>query len=218
MVYVLYGNDRARIAERVNEILGEGYEVFEGENLEIADLMNIFQGSSLFASERKILIKDLTPARGSNTAEAEKTERQDFYEAMTQYVNTPHTIVIWETTVSQKKTFKDFIALPNVKAQKIDQAPKADARKVFDVYDTALNNGERAVKMLREIKDENDPYMFFGLMASQALKKYSYRQGDRERQALKELAKLDMQMKTTAIEPWLLIESFLLRLSSLQPS
>ena len=36
-----------------------------------------------------------------------------------------------------------------------------------------------------------------------------------EKKVLKELSKVDLQIKTTKVEPWLLIESFLLRLFSL---
>jgi DNA polymerase III delta subunit len=59
--------------------------------------------------------------------------------------------------------------------------------------------------------------MFFGLLASQALKDYSQKQGTKEKRVLKELSKLDLDLKTTSYQPWLLIESFLLRLSSLEP-
>lgn len=224
MIRVFYGNDRPRISAEIKRILGEDYEVFDGENLDVAGLVNIFQGNSLFAKKRKILIKDLTPARKYGTSVAtsvvqnhEKTEvdATDFYEKIAEYVKTPHEIIIWETTVSQRKSYKDFIKLPGVEAKKFDTAKKYDAGKVFDVFNVALDDGPRAVKMLEEIKSENDPYMFCGLMASQAIKRYSWRQGRKERAILKELSKLDMQLKTTAVAPWSLIESFLVRLSSL---
>ena len=38
--------------------------------------------------------------------------------------------------------------------------------------------------------------------------------GIKEKRALKELSDLDIKLKTTSFQPWLLIESFLLRLSS----
>ena len=69
---------------------------------------------------------------------------------------------------------------------------------------------------LEKIKSEEDPIMFFGLLASQAIKDFSLRQGIKEKRALKELSDLDIKLKTTSFQPWLLIESFLLRLSSLQ--
>ena len=50
---------------------------------------------------------------------------------------------------------------------------------------------------------------------TQALKKFEQRGGVREKRLLKELAKLDMEMKTTGLEPWMLIKAFLLRAKSL---
>lgn len=105
--------------------------------------------------------------------------------------------------------------MAGVEAKKIDLVQKIDMRKVFDIFDTAMSDGQRAVKMLEEVQGEEDPYMFFGLLASQAIKKYEWRAGARERKILKELSRLDIQMKTATVEPWLLIKSFLIRLSSL---
>ena len=215
MIRVFYGNDRAKIAAEVKKILGENYEVFDGENLQVADLFNIFMGTTLFSEKRKILVKDLTPARAAAGEETSENAGVDFYEKIAEFVDTPHEIVIWETTVSQKKSYKDFVKNPKVVAQKFEPVVKTDPRKVFDIFDTALVDGPRAVKLLEEIEAEQDPYMFFGLLASQAIKKYEWRQGAKEKRVLKELSKLDMQMKTTTFSPWQLLESFLLRVSSL---
>ena len=207
MIRVFSGSDRKKIDAEVKKILGTDYEVFDGENLKKEDIVNVFMGTSLFAEKRKILLKDLTPARGE--------QGDDLYEEIAKYVDTPHTIVIWETNVSQKKTYKDFVKQKNVEAKKFELTDKIDMRAVFGIYDTALVNGEKAVKMLTELQEKQDPYMFFGLMVSQAIKKYEWRQGAKERRVLKELSKIDMQMKTTAVEPWLLIKSFLLRLKTI---
>lgn len=207
MIKVFYGSDRKKIDAEVKKILGTDYEVFDGENLKKEDIVNVFLGTSLFAEKRKILLKDLTPARGE--------QGEDLYEEIAKYVDTPHTIVIWETNVSQKKTYKDFVKLKKVEAKKFDLADKVDMRAVFNIYDTALVDGERAVKMLTELQDKQDPYMFFGLLVSQAIKKYEWRQGAKEKRVLKELSKVDMQMKTTAVEPWYLVKSFLLRLKTI---
>ena len=86
---------------------------------------------------------------------------------------------------------------------------------VFDIYRTAKVNGKKAVKDLDKIKHHEDPIRFCGLMISQALKDYRAHQGTKEKRALKELSKLDLDLKTTSLEPWLLIQSFLLRVSSL---
>lgn len=86
---------------------------------------------------------------------------------------------------------------------------------VFGVLDMALRDGRRAVAQVEQIELEQDPYMFFGLLVTQALKKFEQRGGVREKRLLKELAKLDMEMKTTGLEPWMLIKAFLLRAKSL---
>lgn len=209
MIRVFSGSDRKKIDAEVKKILGRDYEVFDGENLKIEDIVNIFCGTSLFAEKRKILLKDLTPSRGTGG------EGIDFYAEISKYADTAHEIVIWETNVSQKKTYKDFVKMKGVEAKKFDLKPKIDMRQVFSIYDTALVDGKRAVKMLDEITDEQDPYMFFGLLVSQAIKKYEWRQGRKEICALKELSRVDMQMKTTAVEPWLLIKGFLLRVKTI---
>ena len=209
MIKIFTGSDRKRIDAEVKKILGEDYEVFDGENLKTEDIVNVFLGTSLFAEERKILLKDLTPARGEGNAGV------DFYEEISKYKNTPHKIVIWETNVSQKKTYKDFVKSKEVEAKKYDLDEKIDMRQVFNIYDMALVDGARAVKMLSTIEEKQDPYMFFGLLVSQAVKKYEWRQGTKEKRVLKELSKVDMQIKTTAYNPWFLIKSFLLRVKTI---
>ena len=206
MIQVFSGSDRAKIDTEVKKFLGKDYEVFDSENLKPEDIINIFVGTSLFADKRKILIKDLAELN---------SESIDIYEEVSKYVDTPHDIVIWETKPTQKKSYKDFVKSPKVEVKKIDLAPKIDMQKVFDIFDVAMQDGKRAIKMLDEVQGEEDPYMFFGLLASQAIKRFEWRQGIREKRILKELSKLDMQMKSTTVEPWLLIKAFLLQLSGI---
>ena len=213
MIYVLSGSDRVKIQSAITKILGGDYEIFDGADLKPQDIMNIFKGATLFSAERKILIKDLTPAaKGKDDSSADGSagaeEKADLYEEVAKYIDTKHTVVIWETTLSRNKSFKDFIKSPKVQTKKYEAAKPADAGVVFDILDTAYRDGARAVKMVEKIKDDNDPYMFFGLLVSQALKR-------REKRVLKELSKLDIKMKTSTIEPWALISSFLLSVSSL---
>ena len=84
---------------------------------------------------------------------------------------------------------------------------------MFGILDTAMRNGAEAVKAVEKIEEKQDPYMFFGLLVTQALKKYGMRQGTKEKKILKILAELDMQMKTTAMEPWLLVKAALVRIA-----
>ncbi|MBQ3326074.1 hypothetical protein IJG79_02940 [Candidatus Saccharibacteria bacterium] len=213
MIYVFYGSDRLKISQEIKKFFGEEYEIFNGENLTADDIPNLFLGRSLFANQRKILIKDITPARGESSKLANTLGERDFYELAMEYTDTPHDIVIWETNISPKKGFKDFISNSQVVAKKYDQTPQIDMRKVFGIYNTALVDGARAVKMLNEIKDQEDPFMFVGLLSTQVIKSYEKRQGRKEKRALRELSKLDIAMKSTNYDPWVLISSFLLQVS-----
>lgn len=218
MIYVFCGDDREKIAQEVAKVLGKGYEVFDGEELEVQGIMNIFQGASLFSETRRILIKDLTApplGSGSSSGSGDIRKKIDFYAEILPYANTKHTIVIWESNKSRKKSFKDFCKLKNVKVQDFIMAKPADAGKVFQVLDLAYRDGAAAVKIIEEIKDDNNPYMFMGLLTTQMLKKYSYGFSEKDKRVLKELSKLDIQMKSTSVEPWLLISAFIMRISSL---
>ena len=234
MIRVFYGDDRVRIQTEVKKILGDNYEIFDGENLQAADIYNICRGNNLFTETRKILIKDLTPARGGSAAgkvvgggeavgSVEKFGTTDFYETLAEMADTKHEIIIWESTIPQKKSYKDFIKNKNVEERKF-VLPEIDKWVVFRIYDMAYNNGEKAVAELNKIREDAnngkrtavvDPYLTFGAFVSAAIKKYEKNQGAKEKRVLKELSKLDMQMKTTAYDPWGIISSFLLRLSSL---
>ena len=81
------------------------------------------------------------------------------------------------------------------------------------VHHVQMTDGKRAIKLLDEIKDQEDPYMFVGLLSTQAIKKYEAHQGRKEKRVLKELSKLDIAMKSTNYDPWMLISSFLLQVS-----
>ncbi|MDO4986994.1 MAG: hypothetical protein Q4E46_01590 [Candidatus Saccharibacteria bacterium] len=201
--YVFSGNDRVKIQEKIQKILGEDYEIFEGNALDATSLMEICSGASLFATERKILIKDLT-VKGSEFSP---------YEILSKYADTSHAIVIWESTTSLKKAFKDFCKLPQVKKEKIDAVETVDRFAIFKIFDKALVNGETALKEYRALK--SDPYMAVGALASWAVNKYKFRYGEREKQIVKAVAELDMQTKTLKIAPELLVEAFLARVNKI---
>lgn len=215
MIRVFHGDDRSRIAVEVRKILGENYEVFDGENLKIEDIVNIFKGTSLFATKRKILIKDLTERRKTAETKEADANKNDFYEEIAKYADTEHDVIIWETTLSQKKSYKDFVKDKKIEVKKFEARKPVDAGKVFGIFDMAMQDGERAVKQLEEIEKDQDPYMFFGLMVSQAIKRFEWRNGKKEKAILKELAKLDIKLKSTTMEPWILIKSFLIRMSKI---
>lgn len=200
MIRIFTGDDRVRAKTEIEKTLGKDYEVFEGSELELSDLPTLFLGTSLFAEKRRILIRDLS----ANSAAFSELES---------YLNSPHEIVIFELKLDKRsaayKKIKDKIPIRDFPLPK-----NPNSNLVFDIYHTAKKDGQAALALLDNI--DEDPMMFFGLLVSQALRDFNNKQGTKEKRVLKELSKLDLELKSTSYQPWLLIRSFLLRLSSFQ--
>lgn len=226
MIYLFTGDDRVKIQSEIKKILGEKYEVFDGENLKVSDIYNICQGNTLFDTERKILIKDLTPAKstagedgGGKSSNDSDKDSADPYEVLLEFLGTKHTIVIWESTVPNRKAYKDFIK--KVKPQKFSKE-EVDKWASFRIFDLAYVDGKKAVNELdklikkTEIGEEVkmlDPYLMVGAFSSSALKKFEQSPTPRNKKVLKQLSKLDMQMKTSALDPWTLVKKFLIEIA-----
>jgi len=202
MIKVFYGDDRLRATSAIKTYLGETYEIIDSADLTPADLPSIFLGITLFDETRNILLRDFTVSK-------------PLFDALENYLNTPHNIALLETKLDKRsaayKTLKDKIEF-------LEFAPKKDKNfgLVFYIYRIAKRDGKKAVTTLRTIEQDNDPIMFFGLLISQALKDFSANpKNAKEKRVLRELSKTDLDLKSSSTQPWLLIESFLLRLSSL---
>lgn len=206
MIKIFYGDDRVKISEEVRRIFGAEYEVIEGEKAEFSEILDAFLGISLISGERKILIKDLS----KNTAVWEK-----FCEKVGDFLD-KNAVIVWEEKFDKRlKVNKDLIATGvEVREFKMIDVGAADAKLVFEILDMAMVNGKRAVEILEKIERNQDPFMLVGLFTTQAIKKYGVRQGARERELLKKLAKLDMDMKSSGIEPMMLVKGFLLELGN----
>ena len=201
MLKIFTGDDRVRAGQEIARLLGEGHETIEGADLKPADLPSLFKGNTLFATTRHILIRDFSTNKPA-------------FDQLPNYLDTPHDIIIQELKLDKRSaTYKAIKDKIEIKEFKLPENP--NFRLVFDIYKTAKTDGQKSLVMLNKIKPDEDPIMFFGLLASQALKDFSQRQGIKEKRALKELARLDQELKSTAYDPWLLVESFLLRLSHL---
>ena len=198
MLKIFTGDDRVRAQNIIKQQLGDSYEVIEGADLAPSDLPSVFRGTTLFAETRNILIRDLSANKLA-------------FDSISDYLDTPHNIIILESKLDKRsvtyKAIKDKIEITDFKLP-----VNPNFRLVFDIYKIAKHDGKKAVDMLEKIKSTEDPIMFFGLLASQALKDYAAHQGVKEKRALHELAKTDLQMKSTNIDPWLLVESCLLRI------
>ena len=202
MIKVFYGDDRVRAKAEITKFLGtKDYEIIEGADLASADLPSIFLGNSLFTDTRAILIRDFTANR-------------PVYEQLPEYLNTPHQIAILDAKIDKRSATYKFLK-DQIEFQEFTLPKNPNLNLVFDIYRTAKHDGEKAVKMLEKIQYEEDPIMFCGLLISQALKDFNQKQGTKEKRVLKELSKLDLDLKSTSLRPWLLVQSFLLRLSSL---
>ena len=200
MLKIFTGEDRVKAKKAISNYLGSNYEIIEGIDLTPSDLPTIFLGQSLFSDKRSILIQDLS-------------SNKTVFDELPKYLNTPHKIAILELKLDKRSsTYKTLKGQVEIIDFPLPKDP--NLKLVFNIYHTAKINGKEAVKMLEKIKSEEDPIMFFGLLASQAIKDYSFKQGTKEKRALKELSILDLKLKSTSFQPWLLIESFLLRLSS----
>ncbi len=205
-IKIFTGEDRLKTQVAVVDEFGKDYEVFEGENVTTMDLPGIFFGTTLFAAgPRKVLIKDLSENKEAWNALSEKIE---------EFVKSDAKVVLWESKLDKRLASVKALVKAGVEVSEFQAKEAIDTRVVFDIYNMALRNGPRAVKELERIETKQDPYMFFGLLVSQAAKKLEWNpRGGKEKKLLKELSRIDMQMKSTAVEPWMLIKSFLLRAS-----
>ncbi len=207
MIRIFTGDDRKRAFSEIKRVLGLNYEVFEGERVEPSLLPSIFLGTSLFAAKREILIKDLSENRESFQA---------FAENLSKFLKTDAEVVLWETKLDKRTTAFREIKKQGIEIREFKEAAKVDIRRVFGIYDLALRDGKKAVEELEKIEAEEDPYMFFGVLVSQALKRFEQRpRGEKEKRVLKELSKLDKQMKSTGFQPWILVKGFLVRLKEI---
>lgn len=201
MIKVFYGDDRMLANREAKKFLGEKYEVVEGAELEVNDLPSLFLGNSLFDDKRKILIRDLTV----NKAVCDR---------VVDYSDTTHDVVILESKIAKNSTF--YKSLKERVEFREFKLPEMNAyRRALDIYNTAKKDGKKAVKMVRELENLEEPIGFMGMIISIVLKEYSMKQGAKEKRVLVELSKIDMEMKSTSMQPWLLVQSFLLRLASL---
>lgn len=200
MIRVFYGEDRVGAKREIQKILGDDYEVLDGAEIETGDLPSIFLGASLFSENRKILIRDFT----TNKA---------IYDELPKYLKTPHEVILFEIKLDKRAAvYKELQG--KVEFREFKTALSTDYKVAFEIYRVAKRDGRQAVQMLETIRANEDPIKFMGLLVSQAMKDFKMRQGVTEKAILRELARVDMKMKTTKIDPWLIVESFLLKMNS----
>lgn len=203
MIRVFYGDDRVAARKQIDRQLGDDYEIIEGESLMVGDMPSVLLGTSLFATERKILVKDLS-------------ENKECWAMLPQFIDEcPHNIVIWETKLDKRSaTYKELAKTVEFKEFKLAEDP--DKKLVFDILDMAFRgDGKGAVKACEKIELTNDAFMFVGLMTTQAIKKLQYN-NPKAVKAMKILAKADMDMKTSNLEPWEAVKIALLKIGEIR--
>ena len=201
MIKVFTGDDRIKAKQEAVRLLGPDYEVFDGPDLLEDDLLNIFLGSSLLMPQRSILIRDLS-------------KNKTLFDKLPNYLDTPHKIVVLETKIDKRSTVYKVLKEKNL-LRDFPLSQNADYKKAIGIFPTAKRDGRKAIAMLEEIKTQEDPIMFFGLLVSSALKDYNRNQGIKEKRMLKLLSQLDLKIKSSSLDPWLIIESFLIQVSHL---
>lgn len=201
MIKVFVGDDRIKAKQEIVNFLGNDYEVFDGPDLLADGLLNICLGSSLLAKERSVLIQDLS-------------KNKILFEKIPQYLETPHKIAILEQKIDKRSNTYKLLKEKKLIWQ-FDLKPDVDYGKIFNIFSTAKHNSPKAIEMLENIKNQEDPIMFFGLLVSSALKDFNAKPGTKEKKVLKLLSSLDLKIKTSSLDPWLIIESFLAQLSKI---
>ncbi len=205
MIRVFYGDDRVTARKQIDRQLGDDYEIIEGESLTVGDMPSVLLGTSLFATERNILVKDLS-------------ENKECWAMLPQFIEEcPHNIVIWETKLDKRSAvYKELSKDKNVEFKEFKLAEDPDKKLVFDILDMAFRgDGKSAVKACEKIELTNDAFMFVGLMTTQTIKKLQYNNPKAVR-AIKILAETDMDMKTSNLEPWEAVKIALLKIGEIR--
>jgi hypothetical protein len=136
----------------------------------------------------------------------------EIYPEILNFLDTPHDIILLETKLDKRtSTYKEL--KDKIEIREFKLPPKTDFNTIYNIYNLAKRDGKRAVDELRKIENDEDPIRFTGLLVSQAIK--DFEKNPQNPQVLKELSKLDLNLKSSKIDPWLLVESFLLKIKSL---
>lgn len=202
MIKIFYGNDRQKAQLAIAKLLGDDYEVIEAENITRGDMESIFKGTSLFGETRRILLKGLN-------------ENKECWEILPEYLETTHEMVIWLSVLDKRSTvYKAIAKRKEVEVKEFAQEAKVDRFLAFKIADEAFaGHGARAVKMCEELEQTSDAYLTMGAFVSQAGKKLEIGK-PKAINAIRILAKADLDMKSTAVDGWKILKIALLKIAS----
>lgn len=202
MIKIFYGDDRQKAQLAIAKLLGDDYEVIEAENITRGDMESIFKGTSLFGETRRILLKGLN-------------ENKECWEVLPEYLETTHEMVIWLSALDKRSTvYKAIAKRKEVEVKEFAQEEKVDRFLAFKIADEAFaGHGARAVKMCEELEQTSDAYLTMGAFVSQAGKKLEIGK-PKAINAIRILAKADLDMKSTAVDGWKILKIALLKIAS----
>lgn len=201
MIRLFYGGDRVAARKMIDRLLGDDYEVIEAESIERADMDSIFFGTSIFGDARKILIKDLS-------------ENKSCWEVVLDYIKTPHNIIIWNTTLDARTTVYKSLKAAKVEMKEFKAAEDPDKFIAFEAIQAAMRgDAKTALMKCKKMELKEEPYMVIGAFASEAYKTFATSRKARE--AVRILAKADMDMKSAAVEPWSIAKIALVKIANL---
>lgn len=203
MIRIFYGNDRVTARKMAERILGTDYEVIEAENLARDDMDSLFFGTSLFGTERRILLKGLA-------------ENKECWEALPNYLETTHLIVLLEASFDKRSSVNKALAKSkSVELKEFKLPEKLDKFAAFEPFDAAFRgDAKMAMKKCDALMATNDPYALIGLMATQAIKHIDGK-NQKAVEAVKILAETDMAMKSAEIDAWNLVKIALTKIAML---
>lgn len=202
MFKLFYGADRVAARKAIDKMLGADCEVIEAENIERADMDSIFYGTSIFGDKRKILIKDLS-------------ENKSCWEAIVSYVDTPHEVIIWNSTSDARTLVYKELKAAGVEMREFAAAKDPDTFIAFEAMQAAMRgDAKTALAKCAKMELREEPYQAIGAFASEAYKTFATSR--RAREAVKILAKVDRDMKmASGIDAWNLTKAALVKIAKL---
>lgn len=209
-ICILHGTDRNAIMAAAKTKLGEEFEIFEADNITVADMDSIFLGQTLFggSEKRRIMLKDLN-------------DNKDCFAKLPDYVNTEHEVVVIANG-KLNKTFayvKDVLGCDGIESKLFEtiEERSRDRFESFEPFNQAFaGHAKIALKKLDNLKDHTAAPMVLGTMGSQAAKLIGTKDNAKAIKAMKILARADEMSKRSGLDMWVPLEWALLEIANLE--
>ena len=209
-ICILHGTDRNAMMTAAKTKLGEGYEIFEADNISVSDMDSIFLGQTLFggAEKRRILLKDLN-------------DNKDCFAKLPDYASTEHEVVVIANG-KLNKTFayvKDVLGCKEIESKEFTTIEERtrDKFESWEPFKQAFaGHGKIALKKLELLKDHSAAPMILGTMGAQAAKLIGTKDNTKAIEAMKILARADVMSKRSGLDMWVPLEWALLEIANLK--